>query len=42
MTYGTVESLMGQEKVAMIIFGPWAWSNLPTSGIDFGLARCPA
>ena len=32
---------MGQEKVAMIISGPWAWSNLLTSGIDFGLAPVP-
>jgi hypothetical protein len=26
---------------AMIISGPWAWSNLTKSGIDFGLARMP-
>lgn len=29
---------MGQGKVAMIISGPWAWSNLIASDIDFGLA----
>ena len=27
--------MMGQGKVAMIISGPWAWSNLIASGIDF-------
>ena len=32
---------MGQGKVAMIISGPWAWSNLIASGIDFGLAPMP-
>ena len=41
VTYSTVESLMGQGKVAMIISGPWAWSNLIASGIDFGLAPMP-
>ena len=41
LTYSTVESLMGQGKVAMIISGPWAWSNLFASGIDFGLAPVP-
>jgi maltose/maltodextrin transport system substrate-binding protein len=32
---------MGQGKVAMIVSGPWAWSNLIASGIDFGLAPVP-
>jgi maltose/maltodextrin transport system substrate-binding protein len=41
VTYSTVENLMGQGKVAMIISGPWAWSNLLASGIDFGLAPVP-
>jgi len=41
VAYSTVESLMGQGKVAMIISGPWAWSNLLASGIDFGLAPIP-
>jgi maltose/maltodextrin transport system substrate-binding protein len=40
-TYSTVESLMGQAKVAMILSGPWAWSNLIGSGINFGLAPVP-
>ena len=41
VTYSTVENLMGQGKVAMIISGPWAWPNLLASGIDFGLAPVP-
>jgi maltose/maltodextrin transport system substrate-binding protein len=36
-----VECLIGQGKVAMIISGPWTWSNLIASGIDFGLAPMP-
>ena len=32
---------MGQGKLAMIISGPWAWSNLMKSGIDFGVAPIP-
>lgn len=41
ITYSSVESLMGQGKVAMIISGPWAWSNLLAGGLDFGLASVP-
>ena len=32
---------MGQGKVAMIVSGPWAWSNLMKCGIDFGVAPIP-
>ena len=32
---------MGQGKLAMIISGPWAWSNLVKRGIDFGVAPMP-
>ena len=38
---GADEDLMGQGKLAMIISGPWAWSNLIKSGIDFGVAPIP-
>ena len=41
VTYSTAESLMAEGKVAMIISGPWAWSNLLASGIDFELAPVP-
>jgi maltose/maltodextrin transport system substrate-binding protein len=40
-TYSTVEDLMGRGKVAMILSGPWAWSNLVASGINFGLGPVP-
>jgi maltose/maltodextrin transport system substrate-binding protein len=40
-SYGETEDLMGQGKLAMMIGGPWAWSNLIQKGIDFGLAQIP-
>jgi maltose/maltodextrin transport system substrate-binding protein len=41
VSYSTVEKMMGQEKVAMMISGPWAWANLRQRGIDFGVAPMP-
>jgi maltose/maltodextrin transport system substrate-binding protein len=35
------EDFMGQGKLAMMISGPWAWSNLIKCGIDFGIAPIP-
>jgi maltose/maltodextrin transport system substrate-binding protein len=32
---------MGRGKLAMMISGPWAWSNLIKNGIDFGVAPMP-
>ena len=40
-SYSETEDLMGQGKLAMMISGPWAWSNLIQKGIDFGLAQIP-
>jgi maltose/maltodextrin transport system substrate-binding protein len=40
-SYSETEDLMGQEKLAMMISGPWAWSNLIKKGIDFGLGQIP-
>ena len=40
-SYSDMEQLMAQGKLAMMISGPWAWSNLMKSGIDFGLAPIP-
>jgi maltose/maltodextrin transport system substrate-binding protein len=40
-SYSETEDLMGQGKLAMMISGPWAWSNLTQKGIDFGLAQIP-
>jgi maltose/maltodextrin transport system substrate-binding protein len=39
--YSTVESEICRNKAVMILSGPWAWSNLTMSGIDFGLAPMP-
>jgi maltose/maltodextrin transport system substrate-binding protein len=41
VTYSVVEELMGRGKLAMMISGPWAWSDLIKSGIDFGVAPIP-
>jgi len=41
VSYSTVEELMGQGKLAMMISGPWAWPNLVKNGIDFGVAPIP-
>jgi maltose/maltodextrin transport system substrate-binding protein len=41
VSYSAVEDLMGRGKLAMMISGPWAWSNLIKNGIDFGVAPIP-
>jgi len=41
LSSGTEEDMMGQGKLAMMISGPWAWSNLIKCGIDFGVAPIP-
>jgi maltose/maltodextrin transport system substrate-binding protein len=41
VTYSASEDLMSQGKLAMMISGPWAWSNLMKTGIDFGVAPVP-
>ena len=40
-TYSVMESQMNSGKLGMMISGPWAWSNLRKSGIDFDLAPVP-
>jgi maltose-binding protein MalE len=35
---GADEDLIDPGKLAMMISGPWAWSNLMKCGIDFGVA----
>jgi len=40
-SYSDSEDLMGQGKLAMMISGPWAWSNLYQKGIDFELGQIP-
>jgi maltose/maltodextrin transport system substrate-binding protein len=41
VSYGMAEQLMSQDKVAMMLSGPWAWENLRQRGIDFGVAPMP-
>jgi len=41
VSYSETEDLMAKGKLAMMISGPWAWSNLVKSGIDFGIAMIP-
>jgi maltose/maltodextrin transport system substrate-binding protein len=40
-SYSETEDFMGQGKLAMMISGPWAWSNLIQKGIDFGIGQIP-
>ena len=39
--YGIMDTAMNKGEVAMVISGPWAWSNLDQSGIDYGVAPLP-
>jgi maltose/maltodextrin transport system substrate-binding protein len=41
VSYSSSEELMARDKLAMTISGPWAWSNLMQSGIEFGVAPVP-
>ncbi|WP_252178649.1 maltose/maltodextrin ABC transporter substrate-binding protein MalE [Endozoicomonas sp. 4G] len=40
--YGVMDSSFNRGKVAMMISGPWAWSNLDKSGINYGVAPLPS
>ena len=40
--YSVAEAAFNKGDSAMIISGPWAWSNIEKSGIDFGVAPIPA
>jgi maltose/maltodextrin transport system substrate-binding protein len=40
--YGVMDAAINKGEVAMVINGPWAWANLKTSGIDFGVAPIPS
>ena len=40
--YGIMDTAMNKGEVAMVISGPWAWGNLETSGIDYGVAPLPS
>jgi maltose/maltodextrin transport system substrate-binding protein len=40
--YNVMDAAINKGEVAMVINGPWAWANLKTSGIDFGVAPIPS
>jgi maltose/maltodextrin transport system substrate-binding protein len=40
--YGVMDGAMNKGEVAMVINGPWAWGNLKTSKINFGVAPVPS
>ncbi len=40
--YGVMDAAMNKGETAMVINGPWAWSNLKQSGINFGVAPIPS
>ncbi|AUT41248.1 maltose/maltodextrin ABC transporter substrate-binding protein MalE [Aeromonas caviae] len=39
--YGVMDAKFNKGEVAMMINGPWAWSNLDKSGIKYGVAQLP-
>ena len=40
--YGVMDAAFNKGEVAMVINGPWSWSNFNKSGIDFGVAKIPS
>lgn len=40
--YGVMDAAINKGETAMVINGPWAWSNLESSGINFGVAPIPS
>lgn len=40
--YGVMEAAVNKGEAAMMLNGPWAWANLKTSGINFGVAPIPS
>jgi maltose/maltodextrin transport system substrate-binding protein len=40
--YGVMDAAINKGEVAMVINGPWAWANLNTSGVNFGVAPIPS
>lgn len=39
--YGVMEASFNKGEVAMMITGPWSWSNLDKSNINYGVAPLP-
>lgn len=42
MDYSVSESAFNQGKTAMTINGPWSWSNIEKSGLNYGVAKLPS
>ncbi|MEL6679079.1 MAG: maltose/maltodextrin ABC transporter substrate-binding protein MalE [Pseudomonadota bacterium] len=42
VNYGVMDAAINKGETAMVINGPWAWSNLEASGINFGVAPIPS
>lgn len=42
LDYGVMDAAINKGETAMVINGPWAWSNLEQSGINFGVAPIPS
>ncbi|MCT8159431.1 maltose/maltodextrin ABC transporter substrate-binding protein MalE [Pseudoruegeria sp. SHC-113] len=40
--YGVMDAAINKGETAMVINGPWAWSNLKQSGVNFGVAPIPS
>ncbi len=40
--YGVMDAAINKADTAMVLNGPWAWSNLKQSGINFGVAPVPS
>ncbi|MCX4028394.1 maltose/maltodextrin ABC transporter substrate-binding protein MalE [Endozoicomonas sp. SM1973] len=40
--YGVMDAAFNKGEVAMMINGPWSWSNLKKSSIDFGVTSIPS
>jgi maltose/maltodextrin transport system substrate-binding protein len=40
--YGVMDAAINKGEAAMVLNGPWAWANLKTSGINFGVAPIPS
>jgi len=40
--YGVMDAALNQDETAMVINGPWAWSNLEASGINFSVVPVPS
>src|SRR3984893_129284 len=40
-SYSVMDQKMNSGELAMMVSGPWAWSNLRESGVDFDVAQLP-